>query len=203
MIVITPQIRTRGARFALVRGDAIDQRIDGSDAVQRRDMALWRYTAPLVPMDYETAQPWIAALHQLSRMDARFDARPPGFDLPEYARTRFNGTTWSTGQPSLASGAGSTVNVSGLSPGVSFLQRGDYIGLTTAEGPELKIVMSDVVSAFNGTAAVSVYPPVRNAPTGVTITNPVARFRLASTSPYQLAPNRVTRITLEAIESHG
>lgn len=203
MIVTPPPIKTQGARFELQRGDALDQRLDGSDAVQERAMALWRYTAPLVPMDYQTAQPWFAALHQLSRMDARFDARPPGFELPEYAKTRFDGSAWSTGQPVLVSGSGTTINVSGLSAEASFLQRGNYLSVTTAEGPELKMVMADVESDSNGTATISIQPPLRGTPTNITITNPVCRFRLVSSAPYQLAPNRIVRITLEAIESHG
>jgi len=203
MIVTVPAIKTRGARFALERGDAIMTRITGAEAVQVRDMALWRYTAPLVPMDYPTAQPWIAALHQLSRMDARFDARPPGFELPEYAKTRFNGSTWSTGQPVLVSGSGASISVSGLSTSVAFLQRGDYLSVTTTAGPELKMVMANVSSSGSGTATISIEPPLRGTPTAITITNPVCRFRLLDSTPYQLAPNRIVRIILEAIESHG
>lgn len=203
MIVTVPAIKTRGARFALERGDAIMTRITGAEAVQVRGMALWRYTAPLVPMDYPTAQPWIAALHQLSRFDARFDARPLGFELPEYAKTRFNGSTWSTGQPVLVSGSGTTISVSGLSTSVAFLQRGDYLSVTTTAGPELKMVMANVSSSGSGTATISIEPPLRGTPTAITLTNPVCRFRLLDSTPYQLAPNRIVRIILEAIESHG
>lgn len=203
MIVITPPIKTKGARFSLERGDAIMERLTGADAIQVRDMALWRYTAPLVPMSYDDAMPWFSALHQLSSMEARFDALPPGFKMTQYAQERFDGTDWSAGEPALVSGSGSTINVSGLSPNASFLQRGDYIGVATSEGPELKMVMQDVQSTNAGTASVLINPPLRETPTSVTITSPVARFRLMGSAPYQLSGNRIVRITLEAIESHG
>jgi hypothetical protein len=203
MIVTVPAIKTRGARFWLERGDAIMTRINGAEAVQVRAKALWRMSAPLVPMSYDQAQPWMAALAQLSRKEARFDARPPGFELPEYAKTRFNGSTWSTGQPVLVSGSGTNISVSGLSANQSFLQRGDYLSVTTSAGPELKMVTEDVNASGTGTATVQIQPPLRGTPTAITITNPLCRFRLVDAAPYQLAPNRIARITLEAIESHG
>jgi hypothetical protein len=93
--------------------------------------------------------------------------------------------------------------VSGLSTSVAFLQRGDYLSVTTTAGPELKMVMANVSSSGSGTATISIEPPLRGTPTAITITNPVCRFRLLDSTPYQLAPNRIVRIILEAIESHG
>lgn len=201
-LVTIPPIKTQGASFGLDRADVIVSRITGAEVVAPRRLALWRYTAPLVAMSYEEAQPWFAATHQLSTIDAFFHAIPPGFELPQYAQSRYDGTAWSTGQPTLSSNTADTLNISGLSPGESFLVRGDYIGVTTAKGPELKVVMRTVVSSASGTATVEISPRLRETPTGVTITDPVAKFRLFQPAGYQMAPNRIVSITLEAIETH-
>ncbi len=201
-LVITPPIKTRGASFALHRADVIVSRITGAEVVAQRKRAVWSYTAPLIAMSYDQAQPWFAVTHQLSRMDAFFDAMPPGFQLPEYAKSRYDGSAWSSGQPVLSSSTPTTLTVSGLDAGQSFLVRGDYIGVMTAKGPELKVVTRTVTSSSTGTAVIEIEPPFRNTPVSVTITDPVARFRLLQPAQYQMAPNRIVSITLEAIETH-
>jgi hypothetical protein len=72
----------------------------------------------------------------------------------------------------------------------------------TAKGPELKVVMRTVTSSSTGTAVIEIDPPFRDTPVSVTITDPVARFRLLQPAQYQMAPNRIVSITLEAIETH-
>ncbi len=201
-IVATPEIKTRGASFGLIRGDIVTARLDGSEAVALSPIAKWRLTAPLVPMSYEQAQPWIGAINQLAAPDRFFDARPPGFALSEYAKANFNGT-WQQGEPVLSSASGTTANFTGLVADATFLTRGDYFQITTADGPELKMCVADSASTSGGAATVQFEPALRRTATGVDIINPKCRFRLMDSASYQLRPNRIVDITLEAVETHG
>ena len=206
--IATPPYKTQGARFELVRGDIVTARLDGSEAIRPSPIAKWRLTAPMTPMTYEDAQPWLAAIHQLSRPSAFFDARVPGFEQSQYAKTNYNGS-WSQGQP-FVDGAGQTgtsVAIEGLVPNQTFLTRGDYFGLVeTGPVTRLKIVLRDVTSDANGKAVVDFEPAIRGTAVdggALELIDPRVQMRLLDSTAYQLRPNRIVDITLEAVEVYG
>lgn len=204
MIVQTPPIKSRGASFDLVRQDVLETLQTGSEVVSQRGVALWAYNFPLVAQGYQNAQAWFGALAKLTRMGNVFDANPPGFEQPEYVKTYYDGG-WSQGEPTLTdlTQTGSSVTVTGLVPDVTFLERGDYIQFTTSEGIELKVVTQDAESDSSGEAVVTFEPELRLSPLSVEVVSPKARFRLTSPDfSYQLQPNRITSITVDAIESY-
>jgi len=83
------------------------------------------------------------------------------------------------------------------------LEAGDYVQFTTADGIELKVVTADAASDASGNATVSFEPELRQSPTAIDVVDPKARFRLqAPEFGYNLQPNRITSITVDAIESY-
>lgn len=204
MIVQTPQIKSRGAQFELVRQEVLETLQTGGEVVAPRGVALWRYTFPLVAQGYSTAQAWFGALAKLTRMGNVFDAMPPGFDAPQYVKDNYD-SGWTQGEPTITdlTQTGNSVTVDGLVPDVLFLERGDYIQFTTSEGIELKVCTQDAQADNSGEAVVTFEPELRLSPLSVEVVEPKARFRLASPDfSYQLQPNRITSITVDAIESY-
>lgn len=211
MIVNIPPIRSRGASFDLVRQDVIETLQTGADVVSPRNVAHWEYRFPLVPHTYEEAEAWFGALARLAKMGNYFAARPPAFDPPEYVKKYWNGSAWTTGtsllgQPIIngAGQTGNTLNVSNLVVNETFLQKGDYFsvyGVTTAE---LKVVTADAETDSLGQTTVQFEPALRNptnAGDSIEIIEPQAIFRLKSPNfVYNLAPNRITSMTIEAVE---
>jgi len=205
-LVTTPPYKTQGARFELVRGDIVTTRLDGSDAVRESPIAKWRLSAPIIPMTYEDAQPWLSAIHQLSRPSAFFKASVPAFEQPKYAKTNHDGTSWVQGEPTVsgAGQSGTSITITGLMPNQVFLTRGDYFGLLeTGNISRLKMVMGEVVSDGAGNAVVNFEPAIRGeAVNGSTLdlVAPTVNMRLMDSTAYQLRPNRIVDITLEAVE---
>lgn len=213
MIVTIPPIRSRGATFELVRQDVVETLQTGAEVVAPRNVAHWHYTFPLVPHTYEEAQEWFGALASLAKMGNHFTARPPAFDPPEYVKKYWDGSAWTTGtsllgQPIIdGSGqTGNTLDVSNLVANETFLQRGDYFTVESAFTAELKVVTADAETDGAGKTTVQFEPALRK-PTGagdsIEIVNPQAVFRLKSPSfVYNLQPNRITNMTIEAVETY-
>ena len=204
MIVQVPEIKTRGAEFELVRQDVVETQLTGAEVVAPRQIALWRYSIPLVAQGYSTAQAWFGALAKLTRMGNVFEAGPPGYEKSEYAKTYYD-NGWTQGEPTITdlTQTGSSVEVTGLVPEVTFLEAGDYVQFTTADGIELKVVTENAASDASGNATVSFEPELRQSPTAIDVVDPQARFRLqAPEFGYNLQPNRITSITVDAIESY-
>jgi len=210
MNVTIPIIRSRGARFELVRQDVVESLATGGEVVAPQGVALWHYSFPLVTHTYDEAQEWMAALALLTKMGNTFSAPPPGFLPSEYVNKYWDGS-WNTGtsllgQPILASAGqtGSSVEVSNLVANETFLQRGDYFALINPLHSELKIVTADAESDASGNATVEFTPPIRTSPDSIDVLEPRSVFRLKNPSfVYNMSPNRLVNMTIDAVESYG
>lgn len=209
MTVTIPTIRSRGARFELVRQDIVESLATGAEVVAPQGVALWHYTIPLVTHTYAEAQEWIGALAQLTRMGARFAAKPPGFEQSTYVKTYWNGSAWTQGKPFMdgTNQTGDSVNVRNLVANQTFLERGDYIAFESSNHVELKIVTADAVADASGDATVNITPPLREGNAGedvINVVNPTTLFRLKTPNfVYNMSPNRLVNMTIEAVESYG
>lgn len=211
MIVNIPPIRSRGARFELVRQDVVETLMTGGEVVAPRNVAHWRYRFPLVPHTYEEAEEWFGALARLAKGGSFFIAPPPAMLPPEYVKEYWTGSAWTTGtsfagQPLIdgVGQTGNTINVANLVANETFLQRGDYFSVFSTTQSELKVCTSDAESDGTGHATVQFEPPLRN-PTEsgstIEIVEPECKFRLRSPQfVYNLQPNRITSITIDAVE---
>ena len=214
MSLTVPPIRSRGATFDLVRQDVVESLMTGGEAVAPQGVALWHYTFPLVPQTYAEAQEWMGVLARLTKMGQRFIAGPPGFSPPEYVKKYWTGSAWTTGTSLLGqplmdgiNQSGETVQIKNLVAGETFLQRGDYISFENPLHGEIKVVTADCESDGAGKATLEFTPPLRTPNSGedvINIVEPVTLFRLKSPQFfYNLQPNRIVNMTIEAVESYG
>lgn len=205
MIVTIPTIRSRGASFQLVGQDIVESLATGGEVVAKQGVQLWHYSFPLVTHTYDEAQEWFGALAALAKMGNLFEAGPPGHLPPEYVNKYWNGTSWTQGQPSIAgSQTGSSINVTNLVANETFLQRGDYISLDTLDHNEIKVVTADSETDGSGNATVQFTPPIRTSPDTIEVVNPVTTFRLKTPMfVYNMSPNRLVNMTINAVESYG
>lgn len=156
---------------------------------------LWKGTFSLPPLTEVQADVWAAALMQLQGMSN-------GFMLGDPLHTSPRGTP--TGAPtvdtSFAMNPGSsTIYTYGwVANSANVLRAGDAIQI----GYRLYRVLDDISADGNGKAAVPIWPSLREAPSGIVVTNnPQGLFRLATNDPsWSFDQTRLTDMSFDFME---
>ena len=220
-------IVARGQQFRLIRDDRTLESFTGTEQYIANRPAYWSFTIPILPRNNVEAKRWRAAIVQLSRPSNTFEATPPGYRGSAYAQARVSPPTplklsnstnleLNTGQllfvnPGLLAGGeafvdgagqlGKSLNVNGADPNEVLFKVGEYFSI----GGELKVVTEECTTDSNGKATVEFEPPLRSMPengAALSMSAPVANFRLSSPAAWSLQPNRLHSFDIEAIESY-
>ena len=202
--------------MSLVRKDVVETKLSGGEAISPRNVHHWELTLPLVPQTLEQARTLWGNLCELSKPDVKFIGYPPAFIPCPYAQTYWNGSAWTTGTSSggapFVNGAnqtGTSLNINNLVPSTTIFNKGDYFAVNTdAFGYELKVVTADCVSDASGEATVEFTPALRDAALNISEVGMhkdlvATFFRLKNPqASYALNPNKITTITIEAVEAY-
>lgn len=136
---------------------------------------LWSAQVSLPPMTRVDADVWIAFLMELR-------GKANCFYLGDPAKAAPRGTALGSPVVSGSNIAGATsVVTSGWTPGDGLLLVGDYIQLDSSVGTSRLHVVLDIVDTDEeGNATISIWPSLREVPTGaLVLINPTGMFKLA------------------------
>lgn len=209
-----PPIKTRGARLSLVRKDVVNTKLSGGEAIQPSGVAHWQVSLPFVPQSFEQAQDLMGVMFRLSDRSNQFLAKPPGFKQNAYANDYYDGSDWvypggvSAGPTVNGAHSAKSIDLDNLVPSEVVFEVGDYLVVFNDDfEPELKLVTAQCVSDVNGEATVQIEPAMRkptidNGPVRMTNDLIGIPFRMTSTAGFNLAPNRITSITIEGVEHY-
>ena len=147
----------------------------------------WTASVSIPPVRRDLAEPWVAFLLALNGPVGTFLLGDPNAKAPQ-------GTATSATITGAARSSSPTITMTGT------LLAGDYIQIGSGVTATLHKVLQDK----NGTGTIEIWPSLRSAVTGatVTLTNTVGRFRLSGTQQsFNINDASIYGISFDAVEA--